>query len=59
MTSAPRPVSESVLTDLRDRLRSTRRITLPEGVGWSRGTDIDYLAELVDYWAETYYWREH
>ncbi len=59
MTSAPRPAPDSVLTDLRDRLRSTRRVPLPEGVGWSRGTDADYLAELVDYWAETYYWREH
>ena len=32
---------------------------LAEGVGWSRGTDIDYLTELVAYWTETYYWREH
>ena len=59
MSSTPRPVPDSVLTDLRDRLRATRRVALPEGVGWSRGTDADYLAELVDYWAETYYWREH
>ena len=36
-----------------------RRFPLAEGVGWSRGTDADYLADLVDYWAETYYWREH
>jgi pimeloyl-ACP methyl ester carboxylesterase len=57
--SAPRPVHESLLTDLKERLHEFRRVPLVEGVGWSRGTDPDYLAELVDYWAETYYWREH
>ncbi|HZA04030.1 MAG TPA: epoxide hydrolase [Propionibacteriaceae bacterium] len=57
--NAPRPVEESVLRDLKDRLREFRRIPLVEGVGWSRGTDPEYLAELVNYWAETYYWREH
>ena len=59
MNSAPRPVDESVLRDLKERLRDFRRIPLAEGVGWSRGTDPDYLDELVAYWAETYYWREH
>ena len=57
--SAPRPVDESVLIDLKERLREFRRVPLAEGVGWSRGTDSDYLTELVYYWAETYYWREH
>ena len=47
------------LRDLNDRLREFRRIPLAEGVGWSRGTDADYLTELVAYWTETYYWREH
>jgi hypothetical protein len=54
MSTAPRPVEESVLRDLHDRLREFRRIPLGEGVGWSRGTDADYLAELVDYWTQTY-----
>jgi pimeloyl-ACP methyl ester carboxylesterase len=59
MSTAPRPVEESVLRDLHDRLREFRRVPLAEGVGWSRGTDADYLTELVAYWTETYYWREH
>jgi pimeloyl-ACP methyl ester carboxylesterase len=59
VSSAPRPVEESVLNDLKGRLRDFRRVPLVEGVGWDRGTDPDYLAELVAYWAETYYWREH
>ena len=59
MSSAPRPVDESVLVDLKDRLREFRRVPLVEGVGWDRGTDADYLTELVAYWINTYYWREH
>ena len=59
MSSAPRPVDESVLHDLRVRLRGYRRVPLVEDVGWDRGTDADYLAELVDYWAQTYGWRKH
>ena len=48
-----------MLVDLKDRLRAFRRVPLVEGVGWSRGTDADYLDELVAYWATTYDWREH
>ena len=59
MSTAPRPVEESILRDLHDRLREFRQVPLAEGVGWSRGTDADYLTELVAYWTETYYWREH
>lgn len=59
VSSAPRPVDESVLNNLRERLRDFRRVPLVTDVGWDRGTDPHYLAELVDYWAETYYWREH
>jgi hypothetical protein len=59
VSSAPQPVDESVLRDLKDRLRGYRRIPLVEGIGWDRGTDADYLAELVAYWAQTYQWREH
>ena len=59
VSSAPRPVDESVLVDLKDRLRAFRRVPLVEGVGWSRGTDADYLDELIAYWINTFYWREH
>lgn len=59
MAAAPEPVDQAVLDDLRDRLRATRRVPLAEGVGWSRGTDADYLTELLAYWAEDYDWRRH
>jgi pimeloyl-ACP methyl ester carboxylesterase len=57
--AAPDPVPDAVLEDLRRRLATTRRPALPSGLGWERGVDPDYLAELVDHWAHRYDWREH
>jgi pimeloyl-ACP methyl ester carboxylesterase len=57
---APEPfVSQTVpeaIEDLRTRLRMTRWPDAPEDVGWSLGTDLDYLRELVAYWADGFDW---
>ena len=56
-------VPEADLDDLRERLRRTR---LPEAEtvtarggrpDWSQGPPLDYVADLVRYWAEDYDWR--
>ena len=50
-------VPDAVLTDLRERLARTR---LPDEIadsGWTYGTDLAYLKELVAYWRERYDWR--
>ncbi|WP_328321510.1 epoxide hydrolase family protein [Streptomyces sp. NBC_00388] len=44
------------LEDLRGRLRATRWPDAPEDAGWSLGTDLDYLRELVAYWADGFDW---
>jgi hypothetical protein len=44
------------LDDLRTRLRATRWPDAPEAAGWSMGTDLGYLRELVTYWAEEFDW---
>jgi pimeloyl-ACP methyl ester carboxylesterase len=44
------------LDDLRARLRATRWPDVPEDAGWSMGTDVGYLRELVTYWAEEFDW---
>jgi pimeloyl-ACP methyl ester carboxylesterase len=44
------------LADLRARLRATRWPDAPEDAGWSFGTDVDYLRELVAYWADEFDW---
>src|SRR4051794_31153437 len=58
--SAPEPFSlataPGALEDLRARLRMTRWPDAPEDVGWSLGTDIGYLRELVAYWADGFDW---
>jgi len=46
----------AVLEDLRARLRATRWPDAPEDAGWSLGTDLAYLRELVAYWADGFDW---
>ncbi len=46
----------AALDDLRTRLRATRWPDAPEDAGWSLGTDLDYLRELVSYWADEFDW---
>jgi pimeloyl-ACP methyl ester carboxylesterase len=46
----------AALDDLRARLRGTRWTHAPADAGWSMGADVDYLRELVDYWADGFDW---
>ena len=46
----------AALDDLRTRLRATRWPDAPEDAGWSLGTDLSYLRELVAYWADGFDW---
>src|SRR5689334_7320678 len=52
---APQTAPEA-LADLRARLRATRWPDAPEDAGWSLGTDLGYLRELVAYWADGFDW---
>ena len=49
---------QEALDDLQDRLRRTRWPKQVSGTGWSRGVDLDYMKDLVDYWINEYDWRE-
>jgi pimeloyl-ACP methyl ester carboxylesterase len=46
----------AAIEDLRARLRATRWPDAPEDAGWSLGTDLAYLRELVDYWVDEFDW---
>jgi pimeloyl-ACP methyl ester carboxylesterase len=48
--------TQAILDDLRARLRATRWPDAPEEAGWSAGVDLDYLRELVGYWADEFDW---
>jgi pimeloyl-ACP methyl ester carboxylesterase len=50
-------VEEDVLSDLRSRIRRTRWPDQIPGVGWSQGTDLEYLREVLAYWADGFDWR--
>ncbi|HUP71995.1 MAG TPA: epoxide hydrolase [Acidimicrobiales bacterium] len=50
-------VPGEVLTDLRDRLRATRWPDQLPGTEWDYGTDLEYLRELCEYWADGFDWR--
>jgi pimeloyl-ACP methyl ester carboxylesterase len=57
---APQPfvpqTAPEAIEDLRTRLRLTRWPDAPEDAGWSLGIDLDYLRELVAYWADGFDW---
>ena len=50
------PDSRTAIEDLRSRLRATRWPDAPEDAGWSLGTNVDYLRELVAYWIDGFDW---
>ena len=49
-------VSDKTLADLKERLLKTR---WPDEIGqdWQYGTDLAYLKDLCNYWANTFDWR--
>ena len=50
---------QTELDDLIGRLKRTRWPGTVPGTGWSRGIDLDYMKEFVDYWINEYDWRKH
>jgi pimeloyl-ACP methyl ester carboxylesterase len=50
-------VDDQVLADLRARLRNTRWPDPAPGAAWEQGTDLEYLRELLAYWADGFDWR--
>ena len=50
-------VPDAVIDDLRDRIRRTRWPDPAPGEPWSQGADLDYLRDLLAYWADGFDWR--
>ena len=50
-------VADSAIADLRARLAKARIPEPLQGDGWTHGTDIRYLRELVAYWRDRFDWR--
>jgi pimeloyl-ACP methyl ester carboxylesterase len=50
-------IADEVLDDLRARLRNTRWPDQVPGIGWKQGTDLNWLQQLVSFWADDFDWR--
>ncbi len=50
-------VEEEVLSDLRARIRNTRWPDQVPGAAWEQGTDLNYLRQVLAYWANEFDWR--
>lgn len=50
-------IEEAVLSDLRDRIRRTRWPDPAPGAAWEQGTDLEYLKQLLEHWADGFDWR--
>jgi len=50
-------IEEEILSDLRERIRNTRWPDQAPGAAWDQGTDVDYLKQLLAYWADGFHWR--
>lgn len=51
-------IEQTVLNDLKNRLKQTRWPDADEQAGWGQGTNKAYLQQLVNYWINTYDWKK-
>jgi epoxide hydrolase len=52
-------IPQSALDDLQERLKRTRWPDEAPDSGWTMGTNLAYMKDLVDYWQKQYDWRKH
>jgi pimeloyl-ACP methyl ester carboxylesterase len=50
-------IEAEVLSDLRERIRNTRWPDRAPGAAWEQGTDLEYLRQLLAYWADEFDWH--
>ena len=50
-------IEAEILSDLRERIRQTRWPDQGLGAAWEQGTDLEYLRQLLDYWAGEFDWQ--
>jgi len=50
-------IEAAILSDLRERIRKTRWPDQAPGAPWEQGTDLEYLRQLLEYWAGEFDWQ--
>jgi pimeloyl-ACP methyl ester carboxylesterase len=52
-------IDQASLDDLRSRLERVRWPDEPHAAGWSMGTNLAFMRDLVAHWLKSYDWRAH
>jgi pimeloyl-ACP methyl ester carboxylesterase len=50
-------IEAEILSDLRERIRKTRWPDEAPSTAWEQGTDLEYLRQLLEYWAGEFDWQ--
>src|SRR5881392_3263580 len=50
-------IEPEILSDLQERIRKTRWPEQAPGAAWEQGTDLEYLRQLLAYWADEFDWQ--
>ncbi|HEU4837672.1 MAG TPA: epoxide hydrolase [Pyrinomonadaceae bacterium] len=50
-------IEPQILSDLQERIRQTRWPDQAPGAPWEQGADLEYLRQLLDYWADEFDWQ--
>lgn len=50
-------IEDEALSDLQARIRKTRWPDQVAGIAWTQGTELQYLKQLLAYWADSFDWR--
>src|SRR6059058_2807581 len=50
-------IEAEILSDLRERIRKTRWPDQAPSAAWEQGTDLEYLRQLLAYWADEFDWQ--
>jgi pimeloyl-ACP methyl ester carboxylesterase len=50
-------IETAILSDLKERIRNTRWPDPAPGAAWDQGTDLEFLRQLLAYWADEFDWH--
>lgn len=51
-------IEQDILNRIQQKLNDTVISPFPEDAGWEKGTSIEYMSEVLEYWKNTYHWRK-
>ena len=52
-------ISDKELQDIKTKIKNYSWHEMPDDGGWEYGTNLDYMKEISNYWANNFDWRKH